>query len=259
MHGPLPPAGEPSFDRRRYAWDPAQAGRFKGVRAPPSGDEPVDGEPAVEDVLREQRALYRAVAGEYEQHGLGLPGGKEVEAALERFRPAGDVLELAPGPGLWTGQLLRHATAVTAVDASAEMLALLRRRLRGRVRTIQADLFSWSPDRRYDVVFFGFWLSHVPLERFDAFWSLVRECLKPEGRVFFVDDAYRTAAEMVFGEASWTVRRRLRDGTAYRIVKVSHQPADLQQRLAALGWRIRVEQTSGPFYWGAGAPASLKK
>jgi hypothetical protein len=30
-----------------------------------------------------------------------------------------------------------------------------------------------APDRRYDVVFFGFWLSHVPLERFDAFWSMV--------------------------------------------------------------------------------------
>jgi hypothetical protein len=33
------------------------------------------------------------------------------------------------------------------------------------VRFICADLFAWSPERRYDVVFFGFWLSHVPLER----------------------------------------------------------------------------------------------
>jgi hypothetical protein len=30
---------------------------------------------------------------------------------------------------------------------------------------------AWRPDRRYDVVFFGFWLSHVPLERFAAFWG----------------------------------------------------------------------------------------
>jgi len=32
------------------------------------------------------------------------------------------VLELACGPGVWTGQLLRYATDVTAVDASREML-----------------------------------------------------------------------------------------------------------------------------------------
>ncbi|HSO53096.1 MAG TPA: class I SAM-dependent methyltransferase [Actinomycetes bacterium] len=32
------------------------------------------------------------------------------------------MLELACGPGVWTGQLLRHASDVTAVDASPEML-----------------------------------------------------------------------------------------------------------------------------------------
>lgn len=32
------------------------------------------------------------------------------------------MLELACGPGVWTGQLLRYATDVTAVDASREML-----------------------------------------------------------------------------------------------------------------------------------------
>lgn len=30
-----------------------------------------------------------------------------------------------------------------------------------RVHFIHADLFSWTPDARYDVVFFGFWLSLV--------------------------------------------------------------------------------------------------
>ena len=58
-----------------------------------------------------------------------------------------------------------------------------------RVRFVEADLFAWRPDRRYDAVFFGFWLSHVPLERFDGFWALVADCLAPGGRVCFVDDA----------------------------------------------------------------------
>jgi trans-aconitate methyltransferase len=126
------------------------------------------------------------------------------------------VLELACGPGVWTGQLLRHAADVTAVDASPEMLAIAAARVgRERVSFIQADLFTWKPDRRYDVVFIGFWLSHVPAERFESFWSLVADC--------------------------------------HRLVKVPHQPAHLERRLRQLGWDIKVTTTAGPFYGGAGS------
>lgn len=215
----------------------------------------------LEPLLAEQIDYYRAVATEYHDHAIPeAGGGDELPAALDDFRPAGDVLELACGPGTWTEQLLRHATSVTAVDASPEMLAIASARVGAdeRVRFIQADLFSWKPDRRYDVVFFGFWLSHVPVERFEAFWSLVADCLEPDGRVFFADDGYRTPEDLVEGEASSTIRRHLNDGSAYRAVKVPHQPAALERRLARLGWRFDVTQTAGPFFWGAGtrAPAS---
>ena len=204
-------------------------------------------------LLDEQAAYYHALAGDYLDQGLDLPGGDELAAALEAFRPAGSVLELACGPGVWTGQLLRHAADVTAVDASPEMLAVAAARVGSeRVRFIQADLFTWKPDRRYDVVFIGFWLSHVPLERFESFWSLVADGLKEDGRVFFADDAYRTPDELVEGPSSSTIRRQLDDGRSYRLVKVPHEPAELQERLRRIGWHVTVTGTSGPFYWGAG-------
>jgi trans-aconitate methyltransferase len=180
-----------------------------------------------------------------------------VEPALDAFGPAGDVLELACGQGRWTPQLLRHASTLTAVDASPEMIAIASSRVgaEASVRFIQADIFGWKPDRRYDVVFFGFWLSHVPMERFASFWSLVDDALAPTGRVFFVDDGYRTEHELIEGASSSTIRRQLSDGSAYRLVKVPHEPTELQRRLADLGWRITVTQTSGPFYWGAGTRA----
>jgi SAM-dependent methyltransferase len=204
-------------------------------------------------LLDEQVSYYRALAPDYLGQTLDLPGGDEVTEALEAFRPTGSVLELACGPGVWTGRLLRHATDVTAVDASPEMLAIAAAWVGDqRVRFVQADLFAWAPDRRYDVVFIGFWLSHVPLERFDSFWSLVADGLKENGRVFFVDDAYRTTDELVEGPASSTIRRRLDDGTSYRLVKVPHTPPDLEKRLRRIGWNIKVNATAGPFYWGAG-------
>lgn len=214
---------------------------------------------AADHLLDEQIAYYRALAADYLDQGLDLPGGDELAEALDAFRPAGRVLELACGPGVWTSQLLRHATDVTAVDASPEMLAIAAARVGSeRVRFVQADLFTWKPDRRYDVVFAGFWISHVPAERFESFWSLVADCLEPGGRVFFADDAYRTPAELVEGAASSTIRRQIPDGTAYRLVKMPHQPADLERQLRQLGWDVKVTATAGPFYWGAGSRATLR-
>jgi demethylmenaquinone methyltransferase/2-methoxy-6-polyprenyl-1,4-benzoquinol methylase len=215
---------------------------------------------AVDRLLAEQLAYYRARAPEYTRTAfLELSPGelqaarRELDEAVETFAPTGDVLEIACGPGTWTAQLLAHATTLTALDGSPEMLRLAKSKVGDDgIRFVQADVFNWRPDRAYDGVFFGFWLSHVPLERFEWFWSLVCECLKPEGRVLFVDDAFRTRDELVEGAGSEVVRRRLTDGSAFRAIKVPHRPEELEQRLAGLGWRIKVTPVSGPFFWGAG-------
>jgi demethylmenaquinone methyltransferase/2-methoxy-6-polyprenyl-1,4-benzoquinol methylase len=208
--------------------------------------------------IEEQIVYYRELAPAYDQLGLKewRAAGEELEAALEAFAADGRVLELACGTGIWTERLTRSARSLTAVDSSPEMLALAGRRVgEGRVRFIEADIFGWEPEGRYDAVVFCFWLSHVPMERFEEFWSLVGRCLEPGGRVFFADDGLREAEELVEGLDSSTVLRRLGDGSSRRIYKVPHEPAELQQRLAQLGWRIEVRQTSGPFYLGQGSRA----
>jgi demethylmenaquinone methyltransferase/2-methoxy-6-polyprenyl-1,4-benzoquinol methylase len=204
-------------------------------------------------------AYYRAVAREYDDHALPdvEDAAAEVAAALDRFGPAGSVLELACGPGRWTVQLLRYATSLTAIDAAPEMLEIAASRVRDvRARLVESNIFEWTPDQRYDVVFFGFWLSHVPTERFETFWQLVGASLAEDGRVFFVDDSYRTADELVDGPDSSTIRRRLNDGSEYRIVKVPHDPPHLAGQLDRLGWSITLTQSSGPIFWGSGTRRS---
>jgi demethylmenaquinone methyltransferase/2-methoxy-6-polyprenyl-1,4-benzoquinol methylase len=185
----------------------------------------------------------------------------EVRAALDAFHPAGDVLELAAGTGLWTQRLAQTAAHVTAVDASPEVLALNRQRVgdfASRVTFSQVDLFAWQPDRLYDTVFFGFWLSHVPQERFAGFWSLVRAALKPGGRVFFVDSLYADTSTAtnheLEGPDATSVTRRLNDGQRFRIVKVFYRPGDLRRRLADLGWSMHVQTTETYFIFGSGMP-----
>lgn len=214
-----------------------------------------DGQPVAGDAAAEQLAFYRAVASELEDHYIDVSGGDELLSAIDAFRPTGDVLELACGTGVWAERLLGSARTVTAVDGAPEMLARAQARIGSHpsMRFIQADLFSWIPDRRYDAVVFGCWISHVPDDRFHAFWSLVAEALEPDGRVFFFDDNHRTETELIEGAASPIVERRLNDGTPFRVIKVPHKPEDLERRLRGLGWDITVTGTSGPFYWGTGA------
>lgn len=211
-------------------------------------------------VLEEQLAYYRAVAGEYHTHALDVPGQRELLAAIEASLPAGDVLELACGSGVWTERLARSAASVTAVDGAPEMLALARTRVGSRataVRFVEADLFSWRPSRRYDAVWFGFWISHVPEERFEAFWRVVADALAPGGRVFFFDDNHRPDEELVEGAASPIVERRLHDGSRFRVVKIPYRPEQLEKRLQSLGWDVTVTGTAGPFYWGSGGRSAV--
>ena len=204
--------------------------------------------------LAEQLAYYRAIADEYEDHAIDVPGQDELLAAIDSFRPVGDVLELACGSGIWTERLLRSAKTVTAVDGAPEMLDRARTRVgqHPAVRFVEADLFAWRPERRYDVVFFGFWISHVPEANFESFWSLVAEALQPGGTVFFFDDHFRPESELIEGEKSAVVQRRLNDGTSFKVIKIPWQPKDLELRLRELQWKISVTGTSGPFYWGTG-------
>jgi len=92
----------------------------------------------------------------------------------------GDVLELAYGTGEWTIRLAEVATSVVGVDAAPEMrelaLAKLQDAGKSNVELWVDDLFSWQPDQDYDVVFFAFWLSHVPESHTDRFWRSVQSC-----------------------------------------------------------------------------------
>jgi ubiquinone/menaquinone biosynthesis C-methylase UbiE len=212
----------------------------------------------LDQLLAEQQRYYRQRASRYLDTGLVAVSeahGRELEQELGEALDAhfgGDVLELACGPGTWTPMLVARARSVTAVDGAPEMLAIAARRAAGsNVRFVQADLFRWRPDHRYDAVFFGFWLSHVPADRFEGFWDQVARSLLPGGHVAFVDDAYRTSEELIYGRESEVIQRTLEDGSRHRIVKSPRTAADLKTALAELGWQFAMHE-AGPFFWGLG-------
>ena len=209
------------------------------------------------ELIDEQIAYYRARAAEYDATSPNpdddpfADAAGRIRAALRTFEPRGRVLELAAGTGQWTGILAEYADHLVVTDSSPEMLALNRAKVGEReIEYRVEDAFAMEATHDHDAVFFGFFLSHVPGTRFEAFWNVVEGLLTPGGRAFFVDEAAHSLWEedWVDREAG-IVRRPLADGRVHRAVKVLWTPEDLERRLGELGWDASVTGDS-PFYWG---------
>lgn len=224
------------------------------------------------DILADQIAYYRARAGEYDQWWFRerrFDRGPDLNAAwfadvgiveralfdfLDAVRPQ-RVLEIACGTGLFTRHLAPRVAQVTAVDASPEVIACNRARVgSANVGYVLADVFEWTPNDRYNLVFMSFWLSHVPLARFGAFWSMVKRSLVAGAHAYVIDSAHDPtshARDHPPADAdAGIVTRILNDGRQFRIVKLFHDPAALNRRLAEVGFDAAIERTPRYFIHG---------
>jgi len=222
-------------------------------------------------LIDQQIKYYQARANEYDEWFLRqgrydrgpdinnrwFNEADEVKEALRSAKPKGSILELACGTGLWTELLLPFALQITAVDSSKEMIALNKNRLKNnRIHYQHVNIFNFEPEDKFDFIFFSFWLSHVPTEKFNSFWNSIRSYLNPSGRVFFIDSLHAptsAAKDHPYPEKSQTIaKRRLNNGREYKIVKVFYDPDDLEKKLLSLGWDITVMKTNNFFLFGTG-------
>jgi demethylmenaquinone methyltransferase/2-methoxy-6-polyprenyl-1,4-benzoquinol methylase len=224
-----------------------------------------------DQILQEQIAYYQARAAEYDEwfyrtgrydygEALNTQWFDDVEVVRSALQSIGKVetaLELACGTGIWTQELVQQADSVTAVDAAAEVLNITQSKLPdAKLRTVQADLFAWEPDQQYDLVFFGFWLSHVPPDKLDGFLGMVRRALKPNGRVFMVDSRRTETIEakdrhLPKPESIYHVRK-LNDGREFNIYKIYYQPDELEAHFARHGIRVGARFSDTFFVYASG-------
>lgn len=212
-------------------------------------------------LIESQRTFYDLRAPDFGDEAVpdrrvsGMMARVLARALIDEFAPTGHVLELACGNGSFTRELVRYARTVTAIDGSPRMLERNRVEVAdSRVTYVNANIFDWQPERRYDAVFFGFWLSHVPPTSFDEFWALVRSSLRVGGRVAFVDEDDRGANndDIHLVDNVPVAPRTLRDGRRFDIVKVYWDPTELEDRLRTLDWQVTVRRVGGTFLYGSG-------
>lgn len=225
----------------------------------------------VNNIIQQQIEYYRARAGEYDEwfyrqgrydrgEQFNARWFNEVDilkSALHQLGKFNSILELASGTGIWTQELLGIGDKITAIDASQEVIEINRYKLNSpKVEYRQVDLFAWETNAEYDLVFFSFWLSHVPPELIDVFLQKVYKSVRVGGKVFIIDSRFEPTStannHTLKDDGNVYISRKLNDGQEYQIVKVFYQPEQLSNKLTKAGFQPDVKVTDNYFIYANG-------
>lgn len=202
------------------------------------------------------QAYYAARALEYDEVYL-KPERQADLRAIERWLSSrfidAHVLEVACGTGYWTQFIAPLASAITAIDATAETLKIAEQRVRNNdVHFEVGDAYALPHiEGGFDGAFAGFWFSHVPKERRQEFLSGLHARLKPGARVILLDNRYveNSSSAIVDEDADGNTfqNRVLKNGETHRVLKNFPDEAELQSLIADSA-KNAVFKT-WPFFW----------
>ncbi|HEV8617136.1 MAG TPA: methyltransferase domain-containing protein [Methylomirabilota bacterium] len=198
-----------------------------------------------DDVYADFSAFYDLYVGEWRD---------DVPLYLERAKTAGGpVLEIGAGSGRLTVPLARAGFAVTAVDVSASMLALLRSRLaaepsevRARVRVVQADATRLALAARYPLVLVPFYTFNYFLtpEAQRALLDGVAAHLAPGGRVLV--DVFIPYARLAAGRTDPILKvDRIDPATGGRVRGWNTFALDPARRIETRRQRFEIDRADG--------------
>jgi ubiquinone/menaquinone biosynthesis C-methylase UbiE len=178
---------------------------------------------------------------------------RALEVSIRKLLADRKVLELACGTGYWTDVFAAQAAQVTALDLNEEVLEIARLKKNvGKVKFLRGSAYE-IPDfgRAHDALFAGFWWSHVPLGRLDAFLQTVTRCVAPGALMVFLDNRYvegsSTAIARRDADGNAYQLRKLDDGSTHEVLKNFPSESELIRRTTRCGWGAHVDLL--PHYW----------
>jgi demethylmenaquinone methyltransferase/2-methoxy-6-polyprenyl-1,4-benzoquinol methylase len=177
-----------------------------------------------------------------------------VRARLTELFAGLHVLEVAGGTGWWTSVLADTAASVTATDVNRATLdvARARRAWPPSVEFAVADALQLQAIRGdFDAAFAGFFWSHIPLEKLDAFLAGLALRLGPGSLLVFIDN------RLVPGSVHPVARhdeqgntyqvRQLKDGSSWDVLKNFPEPDEVPTRLNRIAYSVELQELAN--YW----------
>lgn len=200
---------------------------------------------------------YQQRAPEYDEV-YAKPERQADLAELKRLIPplvAGRrVLEVAAGTGYWTQVIATAAASVTATDLNPETLAVAAGRNYGPAAPALVTADAYQLDAvagEFDLVFCGFWWSHVARADVGRFLAHVAARAQPGARLVLADNRYVPGSNHPVtrtGPDGDTFQlRRLRDGREYEVLKNFPAREQLAADLSPCATGLRYTELT--YYW----------
>lgn len=167
-----------------------------------------------------------------------------------------DVLEVACGTGYWTQFIAKSARSIVATDVNPEVLEIARRKEYAscRIMFLESDAYSLSNvEAHFTAGFHGFWWSHVPIQRMDAFLDNFHSALPKDALVVMIDNAYVEGSSTPISRrdkhGNTFQIRQLQDGSKHEVLKNFPAPSELETTLQPHANDVQVTQLN--YYWMA--------
>lgn len=174
-------------------------------------------------ILHDHRVFWRQFLEQYHTTGAILPSSRFLARALARYvggQPGQRILEVGPGTGAVTGQIVRRMRADAALDLvelNDEFVRRLHERfaaeepfcsLGNRARVLHARVEELPRDAQYDLIVSGLPLNNFAVADVEQILEAFRRLLLPGGVLsFFEYVAIRPARALLSGPKQ---RARLR-------------------------------------------------
>jgi SAM-dependent methyltransferase len=153
-----------------------------------------------------------SVLGPYMMDGYGFPASagdfrfraesRIVQRLAGDVKRDGAVLDLGSGIGVWAKDFARRFSRVTAVEGSHTLFQSLQRRCAPypNLRPIRADVMTFEPDGRYDLVFLGGLLMYLNERDVIALLRKLVPCIEPGGMILCRESTVRGNAMALNGD-----------------------------------------------------------
>ncbi len=167
-------------------------------------------------VLPSGRALARALSHYVREPGeaASAAGGNEFQATQSTNAPGRRILEVGPGTGAVTSQIvgdLRSGDQLDLVERNDQFVAHLQERIAtaepfrsvaNRIALLHAAVEDLPKDRQYDLIISGLPLNNFTVQSVREIFTKMRELLAPGGTLsFFEYVAVRRVKSIVSGRA----------------------------------------------------------
>ncbi len=202
-------------------------------------------------------SYYSDRAREYEKVYLNSAEQGDLQTAekiLKDLFVQKTVLEIACGTGYWTERIAKTATTIYATDINQNVIEIARKRQTENITFAVADMFDFTPDKKFEGVFGGFIWSHILLQDLDKFIGKIKSLFKPNGILVFIDgnavegtnhDFKNITKTDEYGNTFQT--RTLENGSSHLVLKNFPTKEFLIEKLSSVATEINFIKLK--YYW----------